>query len=312
MRKWTWAGSSWGSAMRTAMAWALYPVLLFGSIGAAWWWMSVGWRPSAAVMVLITAASIPLLLAQQVIPARPDWRGKPKDFSIDLLHMAITGLATEGWRMLTLGLLYEGAGAFSQRFGIGLWPTSWPVIAQFVLAVLVGEFLAYWMHRSFHRIPVLWRLHAVHHSSERMYVFAAARNHPMNAVLMHSCHVLPLAALGVPVEILALSGVFTGVHGLLQHCNVDLRHGWFNLLFATADLHRWHHSGVRAESDTNFGNNLILWDRVFGTVHLPGGMPKAVGLGDDGGLPENYLVHLAAPFFLYRLLRPAPATSAPE
>ena len=91
--------------------------------------------------------------------------------------------------------------------------------------------------------------------------------------------------------IIALTSVFTGVHGLLQHCNVDLKHGIFNHIFATADLHRWHHSADFDESNRNFGNNLSIWDTLFGTRYLPGGHPEDVGLGDVR-LRENFLAHL--------------------
>ncbi len=287
--------------MRRLMSWGLYPTILLGGVGAAYLGLGSGIRFSLVVMLVITAATLPLLVAQRLLPAERSWVGRPSDFGIDLLHMLSTGAFTELWRILTLGLLYEGAALLASLVGTGLWPTEWPLLLQFPLAVLIGEFFAYWMHRACHRVPLLWRLHALHHSSERMYVFAAARNHPMNAILMHTCHLLPLALLGAPTELLALSGVLTGVHGLLQHCNVDLKHGAFNLVFATADAHRWHHSADRVESDSNFGNNLIVWDRVFGTARIPAGRPAAVGLGEDGRrVPQNFLWQLATPVLLHR------------
>lgn len=287
--------------MRKLLSWGLYPAVLFGGVGAAYLGLDSGIRFSVVVMLVITGATLPLLLAQRFLPAERSWVGRPRDFGVDLLHMLSTGASTELWRILTVGLLYEVAAWLAGAVGTGLWPTSWPLLVQLPVGVLLGEFFAYWMHRACHRSPLLWRLHALHHSSERMYVFAAARNHPMNAILMHTCHVLPLALLGAPPELLALSGVLTGVHGLLQHCNVDLKHGWFNLVFATADAHRWHHSADREESDSNFGNNLIVWDWIFGTRRVAAGRPAAVGLGEDGRhVPHNFLWHLATPVLLHR------------
>ena len=94
--------------------------------------------------------------------------------------------------------------------------------------------------------------------------------------------------------------VWTAVHGMLQHANLDLRHGWLNYVFMTADNHRWHHSTEFAESNTNFGSNIALWDHVFGTFVLrePAG-PESVGL-DDVEMPDNVWVHLATPFTLPR------------
>jgi sterol desaturase/sphingolipid hydroxylase (fatty acid hydroxylase superfamily) len=285
---------------RGVLSWGLAPGLLVGALLATGFGLAAGGRPSLVVMGVILAATGPVLWAQRVLPAVPEWRGTPRDFAVDLLHFASTGAATEVFRLLSLGAVYEAAGCLSARVG-PLWPAGAPWALQFVGALLLGELFAWTVHRACHRSPLLWRIHAMHHSSERMYVFAAARNHPMNAVLMHAGHVLPAALLGASPEVLALCGVFTGVNGLLQHCNVDLRLGWLNGVLATADLHRWHHSADRAESDTNFGNNLIVWDRVFGTYALPPGRPAKVGL-DEGRLRENFVAHLLSPLVLYRQL----------
>jgi sterol desaturase/sphingolipid hydroxylase (fatty acid hydroxylase superfamily) len=297
---------------RDAIRWGLTPGLLGASMGATALGLAAGGRPSVVVMAVIAASALPVLAAQRLVPAEPGWRGRPRDYSVDLLHLASTGLSTELFRLLTLGAVAEAAGWLSARVGAP-WPAGAPWAAQVPLALLLGEAFAYAIHRACHRVPLLWRIHAMHHSSERMYAFAAGRNHPLNAVLMHAGHVLPAALCGAPPEVLALCGAFTGVHGLLQHCNVDLRHGWLNGVLATAELHRWHHSADRAESQTNFGNNLIVWDRLFGTCALPPGRPARVGL-DDGRLRPHFLHHLLSPLNLRRQLardRAAPAGDQP-
>ena len=285
---------------RDAIRWGLTPGLLGAALLATGLGLRAGARPSLVVMAVVALATLPVLGAQRLVPAEAAWRGTPRDFSVDLLHFVSTGLSTELFRLLSLGAVYEAAAWLAGRAG-PLWPAGAPWAVQVPAALLVGEAFAYAIHRACHRVPFLWRIHAMHHSSERMYAFAAARNHPMNAVLMHAGHVLPLALLGAPPEVLALCGVFTGVHGLLQHCNVDLRHGWANAVLASAELHRWHHSADRSESDRNFGNNLIVWDRVFGTFSLPPGRPARVGL-DDGRLRENFVHHLVSPLNLHRQL----------
>jgi sterol desaturase/sphingolipid hydroxylase (fatty acid hydroxylase superfamily) len=304
--------------VRNVVRWSLYPSMLIGALAFTFAGLQAGLEGGLVVAAVLVLAPLPLLLAQRFIPAVPEWRGTSKDFSIDLLHMMSTWGAAEASRAIMGGAVTFAMVALSGLVGFHLWPTDWPIAAQFVVGLLVGELLAYWFHRACHEVPLLWRIHAMHHSSERMYVFAAARNHPMNAFVMHFAHLLPLTLLGAPPMVIALAASFHGVHGLLQHCNVDLRHGVFNLVFATADLHRWHHSAVIEESNSNFGNNVIVWDWVFGTRRLPEGRPAAVGLGDRR-LPENFFVHLASPFVLYRvltgqedtLLEPAHAPVAP-
>jgi sterol desaturase/sphingolipid hydroxylase (fatty acid hydroxylase superfamily) len=262
--------------------------------------MAMGAPPTLMVMGVIALCAVPMLLAQAVLPYEEEWRASPKDVSIDLLHMVSTGLTTEGWRSLTLGLMVGVAGWLSAQLGDTPWPSTWPVPVQVALALLIGDFGAYWVHRLCHRYDVLWRVHAMHHSSARLSMLSSGRNHPGNAILAYGSQLLPLTLLGAPVEVLALMSVFTGVHGMLQHANIDLRHGPLNHLFATAELHRWHHAANRADSDTNFGSNLILWDWVFGTRHLPADREiRVVGL-PDLALPDNFLHHLVSPFVLDR------------
>jgi ornithine lipid hydroxylase len=296
--------------VQSAVAWTLYPLLVGGALVATWSLLAAGWAPAPAALVIVFLSALPLLAAQRLWPAERAWVARPKHFGIDLLHMASTGLATDLVRALTVGFAVQAAVSVHDQvvdLASTPWPLHWPVLAQLAFGVVVGDFGAYWVHRLCHAVPLFWRLHAMHHSSERMYVFAAARNHPVNAILMHAAHLVPLTLLGAPIEILALASVFTGVNGMVQHCNVDLRFGWLNTLFATADLHRWHHSSDLEESNQNFGNNLIIWDAIFGTRYLPEGRPRAVGLGEVH-LPENFVWHLVSPFLLNRLLLSGPAT----
>ncbi|MBX2796196.1 MAG: sterol desaturase family protein [Myxococcales bacterium] len=285
--------------VRTVTAWTLYPGLLLVSLTAALLGIRAGHSPTLVVVVTILCSTAVILLAQKLMPFEERWKAKPKDFGIDLLHMLSTGIATETYRALTVGLLTAGALWLQGTVGASLWPTAWPMALQVGLALLIGDFGAYWVHRTCHSSPLMWRIHAMHHSSERLYVFASARNHPMNAILGHGSQLLPLTLLGAPIEVIALVSVFTAVNGMLQHANIDLRYGVLNWIFATADLHRWHHSADFDESNTNFGSNLILWDVVFGTRDLPEGSPEEVGL-EGVALPENFFAHLASPFVLGR------------
>jgi len=288
--------------IRTLTSWTLYPLLLTGALTATYVGLLMGWSPTLVVMAVIAGSSVPMVLGQLVMPYEEEWRASPSDVSLDLLHMASTGLTTEGWRSLTLGVMVGLAGWLSGQLGDVPWPTAWPVPLQVGLALIVGDFGAYWVHRLCHRYDALWRVHAMHHSSSRLYMFSSGRNHPGNAVLAYGSQLLPLTLLGAPIEVLALMSVFTGVHGMLQHANIEMRHGLLNHIFATAELHRWHHAANRADSDTNFGSNLILWDWVFRTRHLPADREvREVGL-PDLQLPENFLHHLASPFVLQRYM----------
>jgi sterol desaturase/sphingolipid hydroxylase (fatty acid hydroxylase superfamily) len=115
--------------------------------------------------------------------------------------------------------------------------------------------------------------------------------------LVFGAQALFLSLAGAGATVLAMVSVFTSINGFLQHANADLRPGLLNVLVSTSDFHRWHHSARFEESNTNFGNNLIVWDRVFGTIFLPQGgrVVERVGLSDID-VPETYGAHLLAPF----------------
>ncbi|PCJ79733.1 MAG: hypothetical protein COA57_15455 [Flavobacteriales bacterium] len=88
------------------------------------------------------------------------------------------------------------------------------------------------------------------------------------------------------------------VHGMFQHCNIHLKLGLLNYVFSMAELHRWHHSLKIEEANTNYGNNIIFWDIVFGTMHYPKDQEASedIGLSEIENFPEDYLGQVASPF----------------
>lgn len=177
--------------------------------------------------------------------------------------------------------------------GPRLWVASLPGPVQFVLGVLLVDFVGYWRHRAAHSVPFLWRLHAVHHSSEHMDWLASTRLHPLDAVLARATVFVPLFALGFTQ---ATFGAYLGavkLMGLLFHTGVDWDFGPFRRVFASPAFHHWHHA--KEPIDKNFAGQLPLWDWLFGTLHLPEGQrPEAYGTRQP--VPEGYLAHMAHPF----------------
>jgi sterol desaturase/sphingolipid hydroxylase (fatty acid hydroxylase superfamily) len=155
----------------------------------------------------------------------------------------------------------------------------------------------YWIHRAQHGLPMLWRLHAVHHSAPRVYWLNQARSHPLES-LLDGLSIVPLLVLGAPERTLLVFTAFSGMHLLLQHANIDLRMGPFNWLFSLSEAHRWHHSRTRGEADANFGGVLLVWDVVFRTYAIPRDRepPADPGIADRPDFPTGYLGQLAAPF----------------
>jgi sterol desaturase/sphingolipid hydroxylase (fatty acid hydroxylase superfamily) len=219
-------------------------------------------------------------------------------------------LLIEAIRPATYAVALAVAGWLSARSGGALWPGSWHWLVQLGLALVVAELPKYWFHRLEHEHDWLWRFHAPHHSVPRLYWLNASRFHPVDIGIDTVLGVGTLVALGCGDATIALFLVVSTVHGLFQHANLELRCGPLNWIFSMAELHRWHHSRTMAEANNNYGQNLIVWDVVFGSRYLPQDRepPRDIGLADLPNYPMGFLAQLAAPFRWRRIREQAAAT----
>jgi sterol desaturase/sphingolipid hydroxylase (fatty acid hydroxylase superfamily) len=165
---------------------------------------------------------------------------------------------------------------------------------QVLCAVVAGDFLVYWFHRACHRFELLWRFHAVHHSTRELDWLAAHREHPLDGVLTQLCQNLPAMLLGVPIEALAVIAVFRGAWGIFIHSNVRLRLGPLALLLGAPELHHWHHARL-ARTEHNFANLAPWLDLAFGTYHRPETEEESYPLGLTEPWPRGYLAQLVRP-----------------
>jgi sterol desaturase/sphingolipid hydroxylase (fatty acid hydroxylase superfamily) len=173
---------------------------------------------------------------------------------------------------------------------VGALPTS-AAIALAVVLVTVGN---YWGHRLTHRVPFLWRFHAVHHSIEQMDWAASGRLHPLDQSFTQAVTIAPLLILGYSAGVFGGVAAFITLLALFQHANVRLRFPGVRWVINTPEWHHWHHSTDQAARDKNFG--LPLVDKLFGTAYLPKGKrPSGFGTSDPVP-PVGYLRHLAYPF----------------
>lgn len=249
---------------------------------------------STYLPILLTAALVTLL--EFKFPYRAEWRPTSDEVKTDIAFMAVVQTALPPLIGFTFAYaLIEPMRALDLPVD-SLWPHAWPIWLQALFMVVSVDFLRYWLHRASHENNTLWRLHSVHHSVERLYWFNTGRFHPLEKTLQMALDSLPFVLMGVDATVLALYYVAYATNGFFQHCNIALHYGVLNYIVGSAETHRWHHSRDPKESNANYGNTVIIWDVLFGTLYLPRER-DCVDLGlQDKTYPKTFLELLRAPF----------------
>ena len=162
-----------------------------------------------------------------------------------------------------------GAAAFASKQGWGIFQQlDGPVALAFVVSVIVLDLAVYLQHVVFHTVPVLWRLHLVHHADMDFDATTGLRFHPLEILLSMLWKAGVVLLLGAPAAAVLAFEILLNATAVFNHGNARVPLGLDRLLrwvVVTPDMHRVHHSVVRGETNSNFGFNLPWWDRLLGT-----------------------------------------------
>lgn len=259
--------------MTRVAAWPVVMAACFAAVVIAPTWF--------VTSAIIVSAGVIVLVLEHLIPFRAAWRPERRDWAQGFAYVVVSSSIAGGLQ----ALLTRGETV----------PMSVGARAAWILGgLLVMDAASYGVHRALHRTRVLWPVHAVHHGLPRVWFLNALHNHVLDIALSTGLALLPLWALGFPPEVVGAVGALTVAHAWFQHANADLRLGWLNRVIAGPELHRWHHSVVRAEADSNYGFVFAIWDGLLGTWRPPGA-PAEIGV--RGAPPMGSLVEQAiAPF----------------
>ncbi len=292
-------GSSLERTWQKVLSVSIVPLAVLVGLCAAVWMIRAGVSPAEAVFPVSLAGLLLVAILERILPWHRPWNHSRGDLRTDALYLPTQIGVGALCAPLVASVSVAGGGWLSEQLQSGLWPTTWPIAAQVVLATIIREFFDYWGHRAMHHFDGLWRLHATHHSATRLYWLNGVRAHPGEIAFRFGIlGVLPLATLGVGETVLALTTVAALMADLFQHANIAFRLGPLSWVYSIGDVHRWHHSRDRFEADHNYGNVYIFWDTIFGTRYLPADRepPTEVGIGGLEAFPRGFFAQWLSPF----------------
>jgi sterol desaturase/sphingolipid hydroxylase (fatty acid hydroxylase superfamily) len=226
------------------------------------------------------------------------------EFAVDLGYYFLNSLLPKLLAIVPLSIVAWGI-HYLEPIGMYAWAANLPLRTRFCMAIVVGEFSSYWVHRWTHEIPFLWRFHAIHHSSPAMDWLVNTRAHPVDMFLTRIGGLIPLYLLGLAqptgttVDIVPLVYAIVGtVWSFFVHANIRWRFGWLERLLATPAFHHWHHTNDGADYiDKNYAAIFPWLDILFGTFYLPKQRwPQKYGI--DESVPPSLVGQLLQPLEL--------------
>lgn len=235
-------------------------------------------------LILYSIVYVPL---ERQFALRPEQSVFRKGWKTDLTYFFVNTLFIQVLSVMTLRpamVLFDWA-----RFdGVTAFISGLPFVVQVIAILLVADLTQYWVHRMFHQVPWLWRFHAIHHSAESMDWLAGSRLHLVDAVLTRGATYVPIYVLGFSEPaFFAYLGIVV-VQATFIHANVRWEFPRLSRLLATPCFHHWHHSAEPEAIDKNFAVHMPIWDKLFGTYHMPGRWPAAYGLAHGRTVPPGW------------------------
>jgi sterol desaturase/sphingolipid hydroxylase (fatty acid hydroxylase superfamily) len=214
-------------------------------------------------------------------------------WAMDVMTGLMNGTLLYAALLLTLGGVDAAAAVWAPQ--LRHWIDGRSLLAQSVVAIVVGDLGVYGIHRLQHTVPWLWRFHAVHHSAEEMDWLVSFRFHPVDLFLLRIASLGPLVALHLAPSAVGIFIAVSGWQAWLAHANVRLPYGPLRWLLVSPEFHHWHHSAEREAHDRNYAGIVASWDVLFGTVYLPRGR-QPLRYGIEERVPAGWIGRFFHPF----------------
>ncbi|WP_323687706.1 sterol desaturase family protein [Rhizobium sp. AN88] len=283
-------------AVKRVLTYCSWPMVFFLGLTGAYFAFSSE-HPITTFLAVYAGAVASLFLLERYIPYETEWLQSDGETVNNIAHTLLTkglvqlaAMAAVLFPMLTAIFLQPLA---AMKFD--LWPSQLPMVVQVTLALMIAEFGLLRAHRIAHETVFFWRFHALHHSVVRLWVVNTGRFHVADSLFKIALSQIPLYLMGAPLQVFWWLAAVTAFIGILTHCNVDMKTGPLDYVFSTPRLHRWHHSKELPEGNTNYGENLVIFDQLFGSYFNPD-RPSSTNIGIKGEIAKGFLPQLFQPF----------------
>jgi sterol desaturase/sphingolipid hydroxylase (fatty acid hydroxylase superfamily) len=277
--------------VQTVARFGYVPFMLIGLNGAGIALAAAG-APKYWLLMILGVAIGASFVVERLIPYDRDWNYDRADTTRDRIHVTVNETLILG-SVAAIPLL--AAIVPAPR----LWPHSWPFLLQVLAAILIADLGITVVHLASHKIGVLWRFHAVHHSITRFYGLNGLMKHPLHQTVEMTAGVAPLILIGLPVNVASALALAVAIQLLLQHSNADYRVGPAKYVLALNEGHRFHHLKWAGIGDVNFGLFTLLWDHLMRTYSYDPARrfdSTQLGMAAKPDYPSRYLHQIIYPF----------------
>jgi len=235
-------------------------------------------------LLLMAIIYVPL---ERVWPQYPNQGTFRNEWTLDVVYFMSTHFPIQILSFLVLlpatqATKYLGMPALQQLIARMPW------ILQFCLAVVVADLAEYFIHLALHKVPFLWRFHAVHHSSKALDWIAGSRSHFVDDTLVRGFILVPLM-FGFSQSIIFAYLIFVTLHATWTHCNFGPSAKWLEKYLVMPRYHHWHHTSQKEGIDKNFAIHFPWIDKLFGTYYYPDYWPEQYGLDGEEIAPGFWL-----------------------
>lgn len=277
--------------MKILFQYSIYPVLMLASAILLIGGIQAGYNPYLVTLPVITGCSVLILVLEKWIPYDKTWVNG-SDWNLDLTYYIIN-------YCIKLAAQYLFIIVASEFRFVAIFPVGLPFWVQAIMALVIIDFFLFLVHWQSHKYLFLWRLHAIHHSSERLYFLNGEKRHALHQILEGSPGILLCLFIGVPQPVVVAALSILAINMFMQHTNLNYKAGVLKKIFCVAELHRWHHRADYQEAQVNFGAWLTVWDQIFGTAYDEPKMQTGlgpIGIAEEKNFPSTYWKQFLYPF----------------